>query len=299
MDAKQDSRGKFTSAWGFSLGMHLVLMVILWAGYQMLTSQQSHRRVAEKLDARLLKGETNYPEIDFRLEDAPRNLTVPRVEAKVSPPIVPPPMIDFSPAPAAVSNPSTGVKATNSGIGTSGTTTKPNSGKGTPLHPGVNADKSIVYVLDCSSSMGREGKWKEACSTLKASLKQLSPEVKFQIILYHSFASCMVINGQTDLVPATETNLQFVEAELNQIIPEGTSHHLEGLKKALLFKPSALFLLTDADDLNEDQVLTIALLNRKQTVIYPVIFGEKEKLAKKKTFDKLAQTNGGKVIARE
>jgi hypothetical protein len=175
----------------------------------------------------------------------------------------------------------------------------PNRGKGSPLHTSVKAGKSIVYVLDCSSSMGRGQKLKEACAALLASLEQLGPEAEFQIVLYHSSAEKLPIRGSTELVPASIENQVAVREALKQLTAQGTSKHVEGLKKALLLRPSAIFLLTDADDLTEEHLITIGLLNRSQTVIYPVLFGQAERLTRNSLLDRLAQANRGRVIARE
>jgi hypothetical protein len=175
----------------------------------------------------------------------------------------------------------------------------PNSGRGSPLHGSVKEGKSVVYVLDCSASMGRNSKLQEAAAALLASLDPLTPEVEFQVVVYHSFAEKMSVSGSTDLVRATPENKRAVRELLAKLTAEGTSNHVEGLKKALLLKPSAIFLLTDADDLTGAQLLAVGLLNRSQTVIYPILFGHKDRLTQSSPLDRLAEATRGRVFGRE
>src|SRR5262245_50761803 len=55
----------------------------------------------------------------------------------------------------------------------------PNSAGPKPIHGKLRAGQTVVYVLDRSMSMGVDGLMSRAVASLKASLDQLGPDVRF------------------------------------------------------------------------------------------------------------------------
>jgi hypothetical protein len=294
-------QGSYSSAWVLSFAGHAIIVLFIWASSLRLSKRSGG-------DEGLVVNTTLAESKEFgeSLLDIQIPISQPIKQEASLPPIEPPQPTEIksstnqsSTTQAPTSNQSQTISSNPSLGSTNGShSATPNSGKGSPLHPTVLAGNSIVYVLDCSSSMGRGNKLREAIATLESSLKQLTSEVHFQIVLYHSQAEKMTIGGSTDLVPASEENIRSVVESLSRLKAEGTSKHLEGIKTAFRLEPSVIFLLTDADDLSEDQLLTIGLLNRKKTVIYPVLFGNEARLIRSSAFQKLAEKNRGEVISR-
>lgn len=143
-----------------------------------------------------------------------------------------------------------------------------------PLHGKITrSGASIVYVLDRSGSMARDGKLQKAIAMLKASLRQLGPDVRFQIVSYDSRPTVYRIAGRVDLALANDANIAQAEAILNDEIGEGSSRHVEGLIAGLGLRPDMLILLTDGDDLSPDDVKRIRNWNKKGTEIHAIVLG--------------------------
>jgi hypothetical protein len=133
---------------------------------------------------------------------------------------------------------------------------------------------SIVYVLDQSGSMVRDGNLKRAIAMLKASLGQLGSDVRFQVVVYDSKSTIMRINGSRELVMASESNRKQADTLLDEIIGEGSSRHVEGLITGLGLHPDILILLTDADELSRADVARCKQWNRKGTAIHAIVLGK-------------------------
>ena len=132
------------------------------------------------------------------------------------------------------------------------------------------AAQSVVYVIDCSGSMGAAGRLALARRELLASLERLPETVRFQIIPYNRRAEPLRINGHSGLVPATPENKQAAAARLEAIVPEGSTEHQAALQQALLLGAEAIYFLTDADDLRPDQVHALTRLNHGRTSIHAI-----------------------------
>jgi hypothetical protein len=164
------------------------------------------------------------------------------------------------------------------------------SGESKPLHGKLKAGKSIVYVLDRSSSMGPDGRLAKACAAIKASLGQLSDECRFQIVGYNGGAEAFM----NQLVLATATNRARAERWLDGLLAEGTSKHLVGIREALWLHPDAIFLLTDADDLDEKEAKAIRGLLKTPVYLSVVLFGSGQTTGNSPLI-RLATEMGGKV----
>ncbi len=166
----------------------------------------------------------------------------------------------------------------------------PNSASGMPLHPKFRAGKSVVYVLDHSSSMGVDGLLRRACGSIKASLGQLNTECRFQIVAY----SGGVDRFDSRLMLATVENRERAGRWLDTLFAEGSSDHRSGIREALSLHPDAIFLLTDADDLDEKEVRAIRVLLHDPVYFSAAVFGGTQ--SKRGTpLERLTREMGGAV----
>jgi hypothetical protein len=166
----------------------------------------------------------------------------------------------------------------------------PNSVSASPLHGKLKPGRSIVYVLDRSASMGPDGMLRKACDAISSSLEQLSPECRFQIVAYNGSASPF----QVGLLPATADHRARAERWLNGLQAEGSSNHLSGFREAIWLRPDAIFMLTDADDLDEKEVRTIRALWRQPVFLTMAVFGSSRPRTGS-AFENLARSTGGDV----
>lgn len=113
-----------------------------------------------------------------------------------------------------------------------------------PIHGAMKAGETVVYVLDCSGSMGEFGKFAAARDSLVATLRGQPKEVRFQVVAYNTTARALV-PGTT--VPATAANVAAAEARLAGLSASGRSNHAEALRAALALRPKAIVVLTDAE----------------------------------------------------
>jgi hypothetical protein len=164
----------------------------------------------------------------------------------------------------------------------------PESVSGTPLHGKLKAGKSIVYVLDRSSSMGTDGQLRKACAAIKASLCQLPADCRFQIVAYNGGVARLA----SELLPATDENRLRAERWLDGLIAEGSSNHRVGIQEALWLRPDGIFFLTDADDLDEREVKAISSLMREPVYLTATVFGG-ERRAQESPLERLTKETGG------
>jgi hypothetical protein len=134
----------------------------------------------------------------------------------------------------------------------------------TPLHGSFKPDQTVVYILDCSGSMGEFGKLALARAALIATLYRQPEGVRFQIILYNSTVRQFLPGG---LVPVT-ANLRAVETRLALLEAAGRSNHSEALRLAVGLRPDVIVWLTDADDLSPAQLKPLLNGASKQLRVY-------------------------------
>jgi hypothetical protein len=117
-----------------------------------------------------------------------------------------------------------------------------------PIHGAMKPGRTVVYVLDCSGSMGGAGKFDAARAALAATLRQQPATVRFQVIVYDGRARPLLASDGHAL-PATEGNVRAAAERLAELEPRGKSNHLDAVRVALAFRPDVILMLTDADDL--------------------------------------------------
>jgi hypothetical protein len=127
----------------------------------------------------------------------------------------------------------------------------------------------IVYVVDGSASMGKNGAWAAACRELTTSVRQLPPEARFQIIIYNSEPRALLPRFQNLLepTPALVREVSAALADLARQVPEGRTEHEPALKMAFLLRPDVVYFLTDADDLKPEHPRLVERLNQGRAVV--------------------------------
>ena len=137
------------------------------------------------------------------------------------------------------------------------------------LHGKLKAGQSVVFVLDRSSSMGTDGLLARASAALRTAIRQLGPDVRFQIVAYNGG----VTGFARDPVLATPQAIARADEWLKGVDAEGRSDHRAGFKEAVWHRPDAIVLLTDADDLEAAEVKAISGLVRPAIGVNVIVFG--------------------------
>ena len=117
--------------------------------------------------------------------------------------------------------------------------------------------------------MGTGGRLQAATASVNVSLATLGPDERFEIVAY---------NGGTrqlgrEFLPADHDNVYRAGKWLGALEAEGRSDHRAGFRDALGFRPDVVYLLTDADDLDENDTRAIRSLVRDRLVLNVVIIG--------------------------
>jgi hypothetical protein len=134
------------------------------------------------------------------------------------------------------------------------------------IHGALNPNQTVVYVLDCSGSMGAAGKFDAARAALVSTLKQQPATVRFQVITYAGGATPLLASNGTAL-PANDANVRTATDKLAKLEARGTSNHPEAVQAALAFRPDVILLLTDADDLDAKALKSIAASGPKVVLV--------------------------------
>jgi hypothetical protein len=137
--------------------------------------------------------------------------------------------------------------------GTTGTEAGPPA---PPLHGALRPNQTVVYVLDCSGSMGAAGKFDAARAVLVSTLKLQPPTVRFQVIVYAGTAGPLLASDGNAL-PATGANVRAAAEKLATLEPRGHSDHYGAVRAAVAFRPDVILVLTDGDDLSAAVVKSV------------------------------------------
>jgi hypothetical protein len=132
------------------------------------------------------------------------------------------------------------------GIG-SGPADGPGVGYGTSFFGTEAKARSFAFVIDRSGSMAFQDALTVAKEELMGSLRKLPPEARIAVIFYNQVPKRVTVAGELNLAPATESNKAQVEKQLEKLLPEGGTDHMEALKIAIAMNPEVIFFLTDAD----------------------------------------------------
>ena len=276
------ARGRFAAAVSVSILLHGVVGLAWWA---------SQGRYASAAPTGVNTRVNGPPadELTLVLRDPPAPRPRPLAAAVTQParrtePVIPAAGVRSAPKPPDVGAPS------QPGTSPAGAESSPKSAGAKSLHGPLLPGQSIVYVLDCSSSMGADGMLGLAVAAIKASMATLGPDVRFQVVAYNSAARPL----STKLLPATPAHFQKAESWLDGLRPEGRSDHVVGIRDGLWFQPAAVLLLTDADDLGEDEARRIAKLIRQPVCLSVVVFGSRRSTAMS-PLERIVRDHGGTI----
>src|SRR5262245_46868602 len=201
-------RGRLFVAIAVSVSLHALI------GLAWLTCREPTAAAGDGIST-LVEGPDDRETV-FQIVDLPapgeQSTPVPKSTAGHAPP-APLPTAVVGPAPT-VSGPSA---ITQSGHSPNQDASLTKSAGPAPLHGRMKAGQSIVYVLDCSSSMGTNDLLLAATGALKASLSQLDQETRFQVVAYNGAATPM----GTGLQAATAENVQRATRRLDVLTAEG------------------------------------------------------------------------------
>lgn len=161
-----------------------------------------------------------------------------------------------------------------------------------PFFPVEPIPRRLLYVIDCSMSMGKNGALEAAFLELLKSLKNLPAGSRFQIVVYNSSASLLFPHRDAWL-PATPEIIQDVARAVLQVRAEGLTDHGPALKLALGLQPEVVYFLTDADDLRQEHLRIAYEWNRNRAVIHTVELTALHRDRPAMPLQVLARTSGG------
>ncbi len=166
-------------------------------------------------------------------------------------------------------------------------------GPGTEFFGAREHAHSFAYVIDCSGSMALRSSLIVAKHELLASLNQLPPDARFSVIFYNERARVFSDpHGQQGMMPATAANKVRVRTQLQGVLPDGGTDHMVALRTALGLKPEVVFFLTDADQMDDNDVNHV-LTEVHGSRIQAVEFGIGPHIGRQTPLNRLAVTTGG------
>jgi hypothetical protein len=166
------------------------------------------------------------------------------------------------------------------------------TGDGGPAFFGVPVQaRSVVYVIDCSISMGLDDALATAKRELLASIARLPACTRFQVLFYNRDVYELPTGDKDGLLPNTPETRQRVRERAGKILAAAGTDHLAVLRVALKLQPDVILFMTDAEDFTHQQVSTVTRLNEKRAVIHT--FEWKRSHAEDGPLAALAQFNRG------
>jgi hypothetical protein len=113
----------------------------------------------------------------------------------------------------------------------------------------------FVYIVDCSGSMSEYGRWRLAVRELQDSIRKLDNNQRFVVLLYSSGVSALGSNPK--LVPASDRETKKAFRWLSKNYPGGWTFCASAIATALLLEPDAIFLLSDGEFNDRDEVFQV------------------------------------------
>ena len=273
------ARGRFVAAIVVSLSLHAMV------GLAWLHSQPNGSAGRDGLDVRVESpgdNETSFTLLETKSEFKPPVAKKPTVPPKTEPSKLPGAILE---------GPATGLaKVTLIGPSQDVPGSLPKIGGPASLHGKLKPGTTVVYVLDCSASMGPEDLLGRAIASLKASLAEVGTDARFQIVAYNGGTASFA----REPVPATPGYVKLALVWLKELTAEGRSDHRAGFREALAYHPDVMFLLTDADDLEESDVRVIRAMMRNPVNLHAVVFGNQRPTVDS-PLERLTRSAGGTV----
>lgn len=151
--------------------------------------------------------------------------------------------------------------------------------------------QSIVYVLDRSGSMSST--FDLLARELKRAVGTLEPDQLFNVIWFNEGSAA---EWSPRLRKATLENKREAFAEIGRIVPEGQTEPTDAIRKGLAYGPDVLFLLSDGDFGEENQIIIrlIADKNRdKHTIVNTILFVDDSMGDGERVLRSIAEMNRG------
>ena len=123
---------------------------------------------------------------------------------------------------------------------------------------GIDGEGSdFVYIVDGSGSMLDYGRWKRAVKELKKSINELKEDQRFTILVYHN--GYYALNGEADLVYSNQEERDRAIRWLGRNRPQigNPTFCAESVAKGLSMNPDAIFLLSDGEFYDRENVLYV------------------------------------------
>ncbi|MFO1095295.1 MAG: hypothetical protein U0992_18625 [Planctomycetaceae bacterium] len=170
---------------------------------------------------------------------------------------------------------------------------------GTSLFGIWDSGERFVYVIDRSSSMGYYGKLPAARRELEYSLSQLQESIEFQVVFYNDQVQPLTVARSTKLLRASPLNQNKARQLMRPVVAEGGTNHAAALSAALNYRPTVVYLLTDAEaGLTTAEIEALQRKLRGATRIHCIQFGDTPEVGpvSGNWLEQLAAATGGKYV---
>lgn len=127
----------------------------------------------------------------------------------------------------------------------------------------------ILYVIDSSASMGKNGLLAAASAELCRSLGELPPSSRCQVIVFNSRARLLLPHHPAWLTPQRQV-IDEIHAALDTLPAEGRTDYRAALAMALAFAPETIYLLTDGSELSASDLAEVTRMNRGRTSVHVI-----------------------------
>ncbi len=134
--------------------------------------------------------------------------------------------------------------------------------KGTSFFGLESRGDRLVFVVDCSGSMGYERRFERAKYELGQSLRLMEANQEFLVVLYNDGIYPMLDTPlkKTKPIRATDRNVKLVMEWIDFQTPAGFTLPARAIRGSLEIKPSSIFFLSDGE-LDDDTVEMLRELN--------------------------------------
>lgn len=158
--------------------------------------------------------------------------------------------------------------------------------------------RRFLYVIDRSFSMTTNDAWRAAVTELVTSLGKLTPGMEFQVVFYSDDPFVLDLPGRDErMVSVNEKNLAAARDEIREMKPQGGTNHKKALQRALKLRPDIIFLLTDAEDIDNAVIRELTRENQKRggpkAKIHVILFHHETGRAPNDMIKRLADANHG------
>lgn len=155
--------------------------------------------------------------------------------------------------------------------------------------------ETIAYVIDRSGSMGTRDALGVAKRELRASVGRLPARARFGVVFYNLEPEVFADAGGTaGLMANSAANRTEVDRRLDAMEARGGTRPRPALRAAFAMRPEVIFLLTDGQELSEDDLRALGPeLKSAGTRIHVIEFGGGPPLGEQEPLTRLARMTGG------